>query len=173
MCIEGAELELHSFLNSAADGCKWSTLHPGRFTSEKGPWDPFNRKLREPSSGCKSFGKGKNLLTSREAKPWSTIPNHLFVFGPFKDIGDSSDFTVLNGGYWKLHEGNVEKSNHKLTDALHRHLLERLKKATEYLSRNSRCPCPQSKWPPPRYKLKALPLAAVCLSSQNEVTNLI
>jgi hypothetical protein len=46
----GAELQLHSFLNSTLNGGEWSTSLPDRFTLKER--DPLDRRLDGPQSRC-------------------------------------------------------------------------------------------------------------------------
>jgi len=61
--LRGTEVQLHSFLTSALDGCEWSASRPGRFTYTKEPQYPFNRRPRGPQSADLDFQneRKKNL----------------------------------------------------------------------------------------------------------------
>jgi hypothetical protein len=43
--IDGEEVQLHTFLTSALDGCEWSISYSGRFDPGKEPRYPWNRRV--------------------------------------------------------------------------------------------------------------------------------
>ena len=62
--LRGAEVQLHSFLTSALDGCEWSASRPGRFTYSKELRYPLNRRLCVPHTADLDVSKWRKKSLS-------------------------------------------------------------------------------------------------------------
>jgi len=60
--IEGADVQLHSFINSVLDGGEWLVSRPGRSTPRIETRYPLNRRTVESQSRYVRFGAEKNLF---------------------------------------------------------------------------------------------------------------
>jgi len=55
----GADVQLHSFLTLALEGCEWSTSCPTHFTTGKEARYPLNRRLGRTKGWCGLLEKRK------------------------------------------------------------------------------------------------------------------
>ena len=73
----GAEIQLHSFLNSEVSGAEWSTSLPDRFIPAKEPGFPLNTRFSGPRSRSGGFGKRENLCLYRHSNHnHPPVPSH-------------------------------------------------------------------------------------------------